>query len=70
MNRTFTDTALAPQAYSIFTPGAVVGLKFRITRNIAVVARARLHYLLYNVDETRSLGTADLGGLLEYEFKD
>ena len=39
-------------------------------RNSSVVARARFHYLLYNVDETRSLGTADFGLLLDYEFRD
>ena len=70
MTRTFTDTSLAPQTYSTFTPGIVVGLKVRITQNISAIARARVHYLLYNVDETRNLGTADLGLLLDYEFKD
>lgn len=70
MSREFTDVALAKQSYSTFTPGVVAGLKFRITRNVSVIARARLHYLLYNVDETRSLGSADFGALLDYEFKD
>lgn len=70
MTRTFDDTTVAQQTYSTFTPGAVLGLKVRLTRNISIIARARVNYLLYNVDETRSLGTADLGGLIDYEFKD
>jgi hypothetical protein len=70
MSREFTDTTIAKQSYSTFTPGIVGGLKIRLTKNISVVARARVHYLLYNVDETRSLGSADFGALLDYEFKD
>jgi hypothetical protein len=70
MNRRFTDLALAPQTYSIFTPGVLGGLKVRISKRFSVVARARVHYLLYNVDETRSLGSADFGLLLDYEFRD
>ena len=70
MSREFTDTSLAKQTYSTFTPGIVGGLKIRLTQNISVVARARVHYLLYNVDETRNLGSADFGALLDYEFKD
>ena len=70
MSREFTDTALAKQTYSTFTPGIVGGLKIRLSKNVSVVARARVHYLLYNVDETRNLGSADFGALLDYEFKD
>ena len=70
MSREFTDAALARQSYSTFTPGIVGGLKIRLSKNISAVARARVHYLLYNVDETRSLGSADFGALLDYEFKD
>jgi hypothetical protein len=70
MTREFTDANLAGQTYSTFKPGAVAGLKVRITKNFSIIARARVHYLLYNVDETRSLGSADLGALLDYEFKD
>jgi hypothetical protein len=54
----------------VFTPGALGGLKVRLSKSISIVARARLHYLLYNVDETRSLGSADFGLLLDYEFRD
>lgn len=69
MTRQFSDTAIANQTYSIFTPGAVGGLKVRLSQSISVVGRARVHYLLYNVDETRSLGSADFGLLLDYEFR-
>lgn len=70
MTRKFTDEGLPRQTYSMFTPGLAAGLKVRLTPRFSVVARARLHYLLYDVDETRNLGTADLGALLDYEFKD
>ncbi|PZR10767.1 MAG: peptidase C14 [Archangium gephyra] len=70
MSRSFEDTSLAAQNYSIFTPGIVAGLKVRIAGNFSVIGRARVHYLHYNVDETRSLGNADFGLLLDYEFRD
>ena len=70
MSREFTQAFLPKQNYSTFTPGIAAGLKVRLTKNISLVARARVHYLLYNVDETRSLGSADFGALLDYEFKD
>lgn len=70
MSREFADGALPKQSYSVFTPGVMAGLKVRLTRNVSLIARARLHYLLYNVDEQRNLGSADFGALLDYEFKD
>jgi hypothetical protein len=69
MSRDFGST-LPVQHYTTLTPGLSAGLKWRFTGNFSLVARGRLHYLLYNVDETRSLGTADVGLLLDYEFKD
>jgi hypothetical protein len=70
MNRAFTDATVAAQTYSVLTPGAFAGLKVRLTRSFSAVARVRVHYLLYNVDETRSLGTADFGALIDYEFRE
>ena len=32
--------------------------------------RARVNYLLYNVDQTRSLGFAEFTALVRYEFRD
>lgn len=70
MNREFDDTTFAKQGFTTMSPGVVAGLKYRIGRNFGVVARGRVHYLLYNVDETRSLGFAELGLMLNYEFRD
>jgi hypothetical protein len=70
MSRRFADPALPSQSYTTLTPGVLGGLKFRITKSVGLVARARVHYLLYDVDETRSLGTADFGLLLDWEFRE
>jgi hypothetical protein len=69
LRRTFDDPRFPDQSYTVFTPGAVVGLKVRLFRGFSVVAQARAQYLLYNVDEIRHLGSADLGLLLEYEVR-
>lgn len=69
MSRSFTTVSLPAQTYSVLTPGIFVGLKVRLTGSFSLIARARVHYLLYNIDETKSLGTADLGALLDYELK-
>lgn len=70
MNRQFDDPLFPQQAFTTMTPGVVGGLKYRIGRSFGVVARGRVHYLLYNVDETRNLGFAEVGLLLNYEFRD
>lgn len=70
MSRDFADPSLPSQSYTTLTPGLVGGLKFRITKKVGLIARARVHYLLYNVDETKSLGTADFGLMLDYEFRE
>ncbi|MEW6434176.1 MAG: caspase family protein [Myxococcota bacterium] len=70
MSRSFEDPSLPRQSYTTLTPGVVGGLKLRITKTVGLVARARVHYLLYNVDETRSLGTADLGLMIDWEFRE
>lgn len=70
MSRTFGDPTLPEQSYTTLTPGLLGGLKFRISKKVGLVARARVHYLLYTVDETRSLGTADVGLMLDYEFRE
>jgi hypothetical protein len=69
MSREFADPSLPTQSFTTLTPGIAGGLKFRISKKVGLVARARLHYLLYNVDETRSLGTADFSLMLDYEFR-
>lgn len=70
MSRTFDDPAFPTQSYSVITPGGVLGLKVRLTKRFSAVARGRVHYLLYNVDEARSLGSADVGLLINYEFRE
>lgn len=70
MNRQFDDPIFPQQGFTTMTPGVVGGLKYRIGRSFGIVARGRVHYLLYNVDETRSLGFAEVGLLLNYEFRD
>ncbi len=71
MSRQFTTLAVAPsQSFTTMSPGVTAGLKFRISSRFSVLARARVHYLLYNVDETRSLGYAEAGLLLDYEFRE
>ena len=68
MSRSFPDQGLPDQGYAIFVPGIVLGMKFRMTRRWSFVARARVNYLLYTVDSTRSLGSAEFAGLINYEF--
>ncbi|MBL9038870.1 MAG: caspase family protein [Archangium sp.] len=70
MSREFVDGGALRQTFSTMSPGGVAGLKFRISRSVALVARGRVHYLLYNVDETRNLGYAEAALLLAYEFRD
>lgn len=70
MNREFDDPLFPKQSFTTMSPGVVVGLKYRIGRNFGVVARGRVHYLLYNIDETKNLGFAELGLVLNYEFRD
>jgi hypothetical protein len=68
LNREFPGANLPPQGYQMFVPGLVLGMKVRISKRWSFVARGRLNYLLYNVDRTQSLGSAELAGLINYEF--
>ncbi len=70
MTREFTDAALPKQSYGTTSPGLVAGLKWRVTRSVSLMGRARVHYLLYTIDEQKSLGWADLGLVLDYELRD
>lgn len=70
MNREFDEPLFPRQGFTTMSPGVVAGVKYRLGRSFGVVARGRVHYLLYNVDETRSLGFAEVGLLLNYEFRD
>ena len=68
MSRQFPDTDLPPQGYMLLTPGLVVGMRFKVWKGFNLSARARLHYLLYNVDEVRNFGFLEAGAALSYEF--
>lgn len=68
MSREFPGTQLPRQGYTTLSPGAVAGLKLRLSRHLGVTARGRLHYLLYNVDETRNFGYLELATVLSYEL--
>ena len=70
MSRTFLDPLLPTQTYTIMVPGLVLGLKVRLSKSFSVLARGRVHYLLYNVDEKRSLGYAEASLLVDYEFRE
>lgn len=72
LTRTFepTDrrTAFPSQFFSTFSPGLIAGLQYRFSADVSGVARTRVHYLLYNIDENRSLGYWELATALSYEF--
>jgi hypothetical protein len=66
--RTFDSPAIPRQSFSTFSPGLLTGLRYRLIGGFGAVARARVHYLLYNVDQNRSLGYWELGAALSYDF--
>jgi hypothetical protein len=68
MSRKFEDPAIPNQFFATFTPGLVAGLRYRLSRSFAVLGRGRVHYLLYNVDENRSLGYWELSAGVAYDF--
>ncbi|MES1171886.1 MAG: caspase family protein, partial [Bacteroidota bacterium] len=69
MSRTFDDAALPDQFFATLSPGLVGGVRVRISDSWSLLARGRLHYLLYNVDQTnQSLGYWEAASLLEYGF--
>ena len=69
MNRKFDDPTLPSQFFATFTPGLVLGTRYRLSSSFAVLARGRLHYLLYNMDEEdRSLGYWELYAGISYDF--
>ncbi|HEY4183888.1 MAG TPA: caspase family protein [Polyangia bacterium] len=69
MSRKFDDHALPDQAFATLSPGLIAGARVNVTDGFSVVLRGRLHYLLYNVDETnRSLGYWEAATFLQYDF--
>jgi uncharacterized caspase-like protein len=68
MTRRFDDGAFPAQFFSTLSPGIVGGVAWQMSRSFALVARGRVHYLLYNVDENRSLGYWELATAVSYDF--
>jgi hypothetical protein len=70
LQRTFEGEAasIPEQHLSTFSPGLLGGLRYRLGLGLSVAARARVHYLLYNIDENRSLGYWELAGVVVYEL--
>ncbi|HVR60733.1 MAG TPA: caspase family protein [Polyangia bacterium] len=68
MHRTFDGDVTPAQSFSTLSPGLVAGASFRLTRSLGLTTRGRLHYLLYNVDQNRSLGYWELAAAVFYDF--
>ncbi|HET6279982.1 MAG TPA: caspase family protein [Polyangia bacterium] len=68
MGREFEGSALPKQFFSTLSPGIVGGLGFRFSRTWELTVRGRVHYLLYNVDENRSLGYWELATAVSYDL--
>lgn len=67
MRRDFADAAYPDQKFAMFSPGVVGGVRWQLLRSLHLTGRGRLHYLLYTVDEQRSLGFWELSALVTYQ---
>ncbi len=70
LQRRFEGDAAGIPAQHLYTfsPGLVAGLSYRLGLGFSLTARSRVHYLLYNVDENRSLGYWELAGALTHDL--
>jgi uncharacterized caspase-like protein len=68
MTRRFDADAFPAQFFSTLSPGVVGGATWHVTRDWGVVLRGRVNYLLYNVDENRSLGFWELATGVSYDL--
>jgi hypothetical protein len=69
MSRRFDDRALPDQFFATLSPGLVAGARLGLSGSWALILRGRLHYLLYNVDESnQSLGYWEAATFVEYGF--
>ncbi len=67
LTRSFSAAQELPSQYFFtVTPGLVGAASWPLWRRFSAVARVRLSYLFYNVDENRSLGFVE--GLLGVEY--
>jgi hypothetical protein len=68
MTRRFDEDAFPAQYFSTLSPGLVGGVGWRLSRSFGLLLRGRVHYLLYNVDEDRSLGFWELQTAVSYDL--
>jgi hypothetical protein len=68
VNRTFTGGQIAGQSLLTMAPGVVAGVDVDLVSHLSAGLRARASYLLYQSDDNLSLGYADAGLLLRWEF--
>jgi hypothetical protein len=68
MTRTFDEDAFPAQHFSTLSPGVVGGVTWHVSRSWNLLLRGRVHYLLYNVDENRSLGFWELQTAVSYDL--
>ena len=68
MTREFPGTLLPSQAFYTLHPRAGRRAQDPAVRRWGITGRARVHYLLYNIDETRNFGYLELATLLSYEL--
>jgi hypothetical protein len=69
MSRKFDDGAAPDQAFATLSPGLIAGARLDVWDSFSLVLRGRLHYLLYNVDESnRSLGYWEATAFVQYDF--
>jgi hypothetical protein len=68
MTRKFDDDAFPSQFFSTLSPGVVGGGTYHLSHDFGIVLRGRVHYLLYNVDENRSLGYWELSTAVSYDL--
>ena len=70
LGRSFNPEVYAPGTQVMFTwsPGALAGVRWHFAGGWHAVARLRLQYLSYNIDENRHFGFGELGGMVGYAF--
>lgn len=69
MSRNFENEQLPDQLFMTLSPGLVGGVRYQLTDRVSLGARGRVHYLLYNVDENRSLGYWELAAQVGYQWE-
>ncbi len=71
LHRSFAEAEELPSQYFFtVTPGLTGGAAWRLGRRLSALARVRVSYLFYNVDENRSLGFGEAFLGVEYALGD